>query len=792
MNPAPPKLRTDLTLSKQKAAQGTIFVIKDPVARKFFRFGEVEHFIVTQLDGETPPDVIRQKAYERFGAELPAETLSAFMITLSDSGLLESEESLRRSQKAARQGRVRGNLLYLRFKLLDPNRLLNRMIRRAGFFFTPAFVFISAASILTAVLIVIENWNAYAAGVAGIFELSTLPLFILLSFLVVSAHEFGHGLTCKRFGGDVHEMGVMLIYFQPAMYCNVSDAWLFPEKSKRLWVGFAGSYFELFLWSLATFLWLLTDVDTTINYCALIVMTGSGATVLANFNPLIKLDGYYLLSDYLNIPNLRKRAFRYTGQFLKRMFWLNDEPMEQVSRRERRVFLNYGLIATVFSFSLLTFVSIYIGEFLIESNQPVFLALFLGLVSTKFRRRVSSLWGTGSSDEDEMLEDTKAKKEVPERPDQKSQRRREKRKKRQLKRRIILGLAALFALQLMFFGWMELRIPGAFHILPIQYADVRAEVDGIVEQVFVREGDEIAAGSIVARISDREHRANMLKAQSQLEEARSNLEMLEVGPAKEEVAVGQASVVGAKDRLEFALARLERSKLLFEKDILSRMEYEAARELTTSAENDLIEVQKKLQLLLRGARSEQVVAARAEVEGIETQLRLLKGNLERVEIRSRVNGVIATPARQLKEMLYQTIQKGALVAKVHNARKLTVEIPISEKEIADVAVGQTVAFKARAYPDETFYGVVTSTAATAQAGAAGSSAGSSSLPTPTASSSFGSISTVLVTTEIDNSSLLLKAGMTGQAKIFCGERRIIDLIWRRVARIFKVEFWSWW
>src|SRR5439155_23986335 len=117
---------------------------------------------------------------------------------------------------------------------------------------------------------------------------------------VSTAQEFAHGLTCKHFGGEVRELGALLIYLQPALYCNVSDAWLFPEKRKRLWVGFAGAYFEMFLWACALLLWRVTDSETSLNFAALCVLATSGVKTLLNLNPLIKLDGYYLLSDLLD------------------------------------------------------------------------------------------------------------------------------------------------------------------------------------------------------------------------------------------------------------------------------------------------------------------------------------------------------------------------------------------------------------------------------------------------------------------------------------------------------------
>ncbi len=100
------------------------------------------------------------------------------------------------------------------------------------------------------------------------------------------------------------------MFFMPCFYCNVSDAWLFREKSKRLWVTFAGGYFELFVWALAVFVWRLTVPESMVNYLAFVVLASCGIQSFFNFNPLIKLDGYYLLSDGMELPNLHQRLLR--------------------------------------------------------------------------------------------------------------------------------------------------------------------------------------------------------------------------------------------------------------------------------------------------------------------------------------------------------------------------------------------------------------------------------------------------------------------------------------------------
>jgi multidrug resistance efflux pump len=305
----------------------------------------------------------------------------------------------------------------------------------------------------------------------------------------------------------------------------------------------------------------------------------------------------------------------------------------------------------------------------------------------------------------------------------------------------------------------------------------------------VKEGDRVRERQVIARISDRDYRAQVQQTRAQIVRAKAQLMTLETGPTRVEIDVAQAAVKRARERLQFEQARVDRSKLLYERDILSLMEYENALQQLNAAHNDLNEAQKQLTALVRGVRQEQLDAARAEIEELESQLRIYESNLQRVEIRSHAAGIVATPARQLRELLYQKVDRGSLIARVSNAKKLVVEIAVSEKDIGEIAIGQRVAFKARAFPDDTFYGVVTATAqtagATAPAPAQQGTPAAAQAPSPNPT-------TILVTSEIDNASLKLKPGMTGQAKIFAGERRIISLIFRRLMQMVKVEFWSWW
>src|ERR1051326_1321147 len=329
-----PRLRRDLTKSRQEAGGSTSLVVKDPETSRFYRFRDAAGYIADRLDGETPLEEVRRAAETRFGGALPPGTLRAFIRNLDASGLLEHGDAAKPA-KPRRQGRIRGGPLYLRLALFDPDALFTRLERRVRFLFTPSFVVLSAAIIFMAAWVTITECPAITGTLARVYRPSAIPLILAVSCAIVSFHEAAHGLTCKHFGGEVHETGFMLIYFQPAFYANVSDAWLFPERSKRLWVGFAGPWFELFLWALATLLWRGSDLDSGISRMAYIAMTVSGVKTLFNFNPFIKLDGYYLLSDALDMPNLRRRSFRYVGGLIQRLLGLDPGVRDEGTRRDR-------------------------------------------------------------------------------------------------------------------------------------------------------------------------------------------------------------------------------------------------------------------------------------------------------------------------------------------------------------------------------------------------------------------------------------------------------------------------
>jgi len=537
-------------------------------------------------------------------------------------------------------------------------------------------------------------------------------------------------------------------------------------------VGFAGPYFELFLWALATLAWRLTDMETWINYVALIVMTTSGVKTLFNFNPLIKLDGYYLLSDYLEIPNLRRRSFRYVGDLIKRLFTFELQPAGELSRRERRTYLIYGLVGSAASFSLLGYILVKASS-LLQSHRPMAFLFFAGFAGLKVRRRFRRLFGGPSDGSDELDDgdDFSAPTAVSPEPEPKTG------NTRSWKPWIVWGALAGALIGVLSYAHMELVVSGPFDLRPEETTDVRSPIEGIIDAIYVDEGDKVKAGDLIARLGGQDWQGGRGQTETEVTRPPSDPGPFRGSPTEAEIAAAKAAVSRAERQLNYA--RLHGFEQPVEANLVPRIEREKALQRTLIAEKDLVETQRRLIALLSGAGPESVDATKAQTR-LENP---------RLSITSPATGVIATSSRQLKGMRGELVRKGDLIARVYNLRKIAAEISIPEKEIADIQLGQKVTLRARGYPGKEFHGTVDSIAVSAQEG---SGSGTPTSPRTFSREARGATRSVLVTTLIDNEFPLLKPEMTGEAKIYCGRERTLDLVKRRLARTVRIDLWSWW
>ncbi len=358
-----PRLRTDLVLVEQTYRGEQSFIVKDPSTRKYFRFRPLEVAVMQSLDGLRSPAEAAASLAEQ-GIKVTAATVARFAEKLKTMGLCERTlrestvllmERLRaQRRKRLRTGPFQGDLLRLRWSVGDPDRFMDRTIPYLKVFFTRGFLMTSVALFAVYFAILALKWSEFVKEMSDVYLLrASLRDYVLLwavTMVIVAVHELAHGYTCKYFGGKVHEIGAMIFYFELAFFCNVNDAWTFPERKARLWVTAAGSWIEMVVASIAAIVWWIAAPGTFLSDVGLaFFLVGGLAAVLVNLNPLIPLDGYYALSDWLEVPNLRQRAFAHLTWTIRSRWLGQDLPMPPADEREQRIFLLYGILATAYT-----------------------------------------------------------------------------------------------------------------------------------------------------------------------------------------------------------------------------------------------------------------------------------------------------------------------------------------------------------------------------------------------------------------------------------------------------------
>ncbi|MFO0914953.1 MAG: HlyD family efflux transporter periplasmic adaptor subunit [Pirellulales bacterium] len=320
--PLPVRMRPDLVVRRHRYHGRPFWVVKEPIGLKYFRFQEEEFAILKMLDGQCSYQQIKERFESEFAPQkITLQDLQQFLGMLHRSGLLISNApgqglqlKRRRDEQAQRElmGKL-ANILALRFRGIDPDWLLNRLHPLVAWVFTRWAFCLWLALALSALTLVTVNFDEFQRRMPAFHQFFGPSNWIYLGIVLALTkiiHEFGHGLSCKHYGGECHEMGVMLLVLTPCLYCNVSDSWLLPNKWHRAIIGAAGMYVEIAMASVATWLWWFSTPGL-LNHIALSVMfICSVSTVMFNGNPLLRFDGYYILSDLSEIPNLRQKSSR--------------------------------------------------------------------------------------------------------------------------------------------------------------------------------------------------------------------------------------------------------------------------------------------------------------------------------------------------------------------------------------------------------------------------------------------------------------------------------------------------
>lgn len=319
-NPLRLRLRPDLELQSRGTGGRRRRVLRDPLTRRHFLFQEEEYALATLLDGERSVAEIgrqfeRDWPLHRFGAA----RFQAFVARLHRDGLLlDDSPGQARVLRTRRRRRRRnawlhapGQLLAIRLPGVNPQRFLNAAYPWVRWCFSPIAVLLTCALMATALVLVLLHPAEVHQRLPDLQSwLQPRQLWLVAAVLAGAKllHELGHAFACKHFGGECREMGLLLLVFTPCLYCDVSDAWMIPNRWRRAAVDAAGMYVEGALAAASTLVWWNSEPGWLNRICLMVMGVCGVSTLVFNGNPLLRYDGYFILSDVLDVPNLWQRS----------------------------------------------------------------------------------------------------------------------------------------------------------------------------------------------------------------------------------------------------------------------------------------------------------------------------------------------------------------------------------------------------------------------------------------------------------------------------------------------------
>ena len=384
-----PRLRGHVRIHRHHYRGELWYVLEDRVSRRMHRFNAVSHYVIGLMDGRRTVQYIWDSATTKFGDDAPTQDeMIRLLGQLHSAEVLQSEvtpdvgELLRRAQRSKRRVWLQYLLspLSIRIPLFDPDRLLERWLPwyRPLFGWTGAIVWCAVVGM--AAFTAVAHWTELTENVTDRVLAPQNLLLLWLTFPVLKLlHEFGHACATKAWGGEVHEMGIMILVLMPIPYVDASAASAFRDPRRRVVVGAAGMIVELFIASLALFLWLEVEPGITRALLFDIMLIAGISTVLFNANPLLRFDGYYMLADLTQIPNLRARANQYLGYLSETRLFGLQLPEFEASRGERRWYVFFAIASFIYRTFLMFAIAVFVAsEYLVIG---VVLALWMAVTS---------------------------------------------------------------------------------------------------------------------------------------------------------------------------------------------------------------------------------------------------------------------------------------------------------------------------------------------------------------------------------------------------------------------------
>ena len=748
--PIPLQKRPDLIIESMSFRGVPYLVVKDPIALKYHRLRPEQRHILEALDGKISLEGLRERMQREYpGIHWTPRGMQQLIADLHEKRLLYSDRTgqehgisrQRRKKKMQKIKQVATNFLFLRLPGWDPAATLRFLYPWVAWMFHPLVGAMCVTAVVGSLGFLAIHFDEFTAALPAFQSFFTWPnvLFLWLTIAVTKIiHEFGHGLSCYHFGGECHEMGVMLLVFSPTLYCDVSDSWMMKNKWQRIIIGAGGMYIEAVISAVALAIWWNTQPGQLINMLALnVFFICSVSSVIFNLNPLMRLDGYYMLADWLEIPNLRQRADKLLLEsFGKYCLGIDPPPDPFAPDSGRAWFVAYSICAALYKW----FIVIAISFFLYTVLKPYRLQS-LGVAIAMMSAvgfAVRPITGV-----------TKMLKQPREKPLSKP---------KMIATVCVLGLVAAAVLRIP----VPTVVTAAFYLEPQDVRHVYTLTPGTLVEVTAEDGQTVRAGDVLARL---ENPDLMLERDRLVAERRQVETRLQIAQKQQNSAVVQ----NAREEL-----------VSIGKNIAKTDERLAKLVVRSPADGVFIAPP-----LTPAPTKEQLEEQLPRWYGVPLDERNLGAVLD---VRTHV-GDVAPVADAVFDAVARAESRDRPTALAARPRGMNAMLLIDQADRYDVAEGQLINIKFDHLPQRKFPGQIAEIAQRQQETA----------PQQLSSQMGGSVATVTTqdgremltsvayqaTVPIDNSDGLLMPGLRGKARLLVQERPLWLVLNRVIKRTFN-------
>jgi putative peptide zinc metalloprotease protein len=524
IGPLRPHLRPGVTVHRRHYRRQRAYVLRDPVTNQFFRLDPVSYYLISLLDGTRTVEQAWWQAIDRYGDKAPTQNESVGLLTqmyqmnlLAVEGAADADQLFERKQRRAQSKMKKraASFMFIQVPLGNPAPILDWLLPLTRWMFTRWFLLAWLMIVLAAVVGVTIRYEQFAGESVGLLRPGNLPWVALIYIGSRLIHEFAHGLVCRNYGGDVYEMGVKLLVFFPVPYCDATSSWGFSSKYHRAAVAAAGIVVETSIAAVAVLTWVNTAPGIVHELAYSTIFIAGLGSLLFNTNPLLRYDGYFVLSDLLDIPNLYQLATKQV-QYLIQHYVFGMRQTRRVTTEAKQAFwlTTYSVVGWAYRILIIASIVWFVSGTLLGAGIVLAAAVVVSMVLMPLVKYVS--W---------LSNDPSLGKQRP---------------------RAVLVTLLLIGGVLMGLGIFPVSeyVRAEAVIEPAHRVPLVLGADGFIRRVVVEDGGLVRKGDVILEADSPQLRAMTKRVDALLDEARAEqLRIFSISPERRESVKAQIDML---------------------------------------------------------------------------------------------------------------------------------------------------------------------------------------------------------------------------------------------------------